>query len=165
MVADYLSSQLDWAGYQVSTTWGSGPTSTDSPTGPLLFPSPTSLQPSWSCPTTSFDQCAASRRILTRSCTGPKPLRVGTSLPGSSQTSSQLTFAAPSGTCPDPHSCRAFFAVLCWSIGWFGLLVFGYLFGIVAEQFADDVDDPPAVTDSPHAPQPTTPPQTPPAAY
>lgn len=63
---------------------------------------------------------------------------------------------------------RAFFAVLCWSIGWFGLLVFGYLFGIVAEQFADDVDDasdPPAVTDSPHAPQPITAPQTPPAAY
>nr|WP_168940507.1 hypothetical protein [Corynebacterium jeikeium] len=63
---------------------------------------------------------------------------------------------------------RAFFAVLCWSIGWFGLLVFGYLFGIFAEQFADDVDDvsdPPAVTDTPHAPQPTTPPQTPPAAY
>lgn len=55
--------------------------------------------------------------------------------------------------------------MLCWSIGWFGLLVFGYLFGIVAEQFADDVDDasdPPAVTDSPHAPQPPTPPQTPP---
>ncbi|WP_234457437.1 hypothetical protein [Corynebacterium macginleyi] len=25
MVVDYLSSQLDWAGYQVSTTWGSGP--------------------------------------------------------------------------------------------------------------------------------------------
>lgn len=60
---------------------------------------------------------------------------------------------------------RAFFAVVCWSIGWFGLVVFGYLFGIFAEQFADDVSDPPAVTDSPHAPQPTTPPQTPPAAY
>ena len=29
MVVDYLSSQLDWAGYQVSTKWGSGP----SPTG------------------------------------------------------------------------------------------------------------------------------------
>lgn len=59
---------------------------------------------------------------------------------------------------------RAFFAVLCWSIGWFGLLVFG----IVDEQVADNVDDvsdPPAVTDSPHAPQPTTTPQTPPAAY
>ncbi|MDK8477229.1 MULTISPECIES: hypothetical protein, partial [unclassified Corynebacterium] len=25
MVVDYLSSQLDWAGYQVSTKWGSGP--------------------------------------------------------------------------------------------------------------------------------------------
>ena len=25
MVVDYLSSQLDWAGYQVSTEWGSGP--------------------------------------------------------------------------------------------------------------------------------------------
>ena len=24
-MVDYLSSQLDWAGYQVSTTWGSGP--------------------------------------------------------------------------------------------------------------------------------------------
>ena len=24
MVADYLSSQLDWAGYQVSTKWGGG---------------------------------------------------------------------------------------------------------------------------------------------
>ena len=25
MMVDYLSSQLDWAGYQVSTKWGSGP--------------------------------------------------------------------------------------------------------------------------------------------
>ena len=26
MVVDYLSSQPDWAGYPVSTKWGSGPT-------------------------------------------------------------------------------------------------------------------------------------------
>ena len=26
MVVDYQSCQLDWAGYQVSTKWGSGPT-------------------------------------------------------------------------------------------------------------------------------------------
>ncbi|WP_183122510.1 hypothetical protein [Corynebacterium macginleyi] len=45
MMVDYLSSQLDWAGYQVSTKWGSGPgfgppitTRGDKSTIPVIFP-------------------------------------------------------------------------------------------------------------------------------